>query len=429
MGSPMPNTPMSGGQNPPMGGAPQQNSPMSGPTPPMGGPPQQNSPMSGNQQFGSSPTSTPPQNTFNPYMGGGSSPSSSMGGGGFSGNVNAQSSRFGPMAPLSGEEANRRNEFMNAKEQSMPQMGGMGPNPGSGIIGLLPRQSPYAQDPLFAKQAEFQNQMQAKSSEVMNSIPEYQQIQKMQQQLQGRQPNAQEAQQLQALSQQINNNSNYKQMQQQQQQMGQQFHQQYGSQLSALQDKERQYNLQQQQMIAEQRKMGGGQQRVDGRMPGPGDIGPRPTQVLYASPDRPATPGMSRDQMMDAAVSAGRLSGMGSAGPSPYQTASPLMPQNQPRQKTLSPLAQKAQMRAEQRQLPAGQRAISRGAQAATQPYTPVNQKGLTPGQSPLNPAAARMPGNFAMPMQGQNNSIGEQSVIDAANASNVSSAGRRRLV
>jgi len=167
---------------------------MSGPTPPMGGPPQQNSPMSGNQQFGSSPTSTPPQNTFNPYMGGASSSPGTLdsynqgdmiyAGGtpdfyknqldpkspSYQGGVNIfpGPSQGAPTPPgsLGSDEAKRQYDLANAKpqsmpyQQSMPQMGGMGPDPNSGIIGLLPRQSPYAQDPLFAKQAEFKNQMQ-----------------------------------------------------------------------------------------------------------------------------------------------------------------------------------------------------------------------------------------------------------------------------
>jgi hypothetical protein len=71
----------------------------------------------------------------------------------------------------------------------------------------------------------------------------------------------------------------------------------------------------------------------------------------------------------------------------------------------------------------------SRGMRAATQPYTPVQGQRLTPGQTPQNPMFSRTPGNFAMPVQGQNNAAGKQSIQDMFNASNVSSAGRRRLV
>jgi len=405
MGSPMPNTPMSGGQNPPMGGAPQQNSP-----------------MSGNQQFGLSPTSTPSQNTFNPYMGGGSSPSSSMGGGG---------SGSASMNPYMGGGGTASQLSMGPGAQPYSQgIGGLQGLGGQQSQPLYPQQNPYAQDPLFAKQQEFQNQMQSMSSEIMNSIPEYQQLQKMERQLQGRQPSAQEMQQLQALNQQIQGNSNFQQMNQQQQQMGQQFQQQYGNQLAALQAKDRQYNMQQQQMIdAQQNKqraqasnvMGPGQQRVDGRMPGPGEIGPKSTNFLYASPDRPAIPGMSRDQMIEAQQ---KMRGMGSAGPNPYETATPLDPKDPMFART------REVDRGQQRMNPSQQlMRESRGMRAATQPYTPVQGQRLNPGQKPQNPMFSRTPGNFAMPVQGQDNAAGKQSLQDMFNASNISSAGRRRLV
>lgn len=244
MSSPMQSSPMSGGmqQNNPMGYGNNfaQNIPAAGGQ--MGG--QQPNPMSGGQQFGGPPTFNGlpmggQPNTFNPYMGGATSSNMS---------ASAQ--------PYSGMPSNIA---ASPSAGSFPMQGGIGSLQSQPSY---PQRNPYAQNPLFAKQQEFQNQMQAKSSEVMNSIPEYQQLQKMQQQLQGRQPSAQEMQQLQALSRQIQGNSGFQQLQQQQQQMGQQLQQQYGNQLAELQAKDRQYNMQQQQAIDKARGSYGRQQAM-----------------------------------------------------------------------------------------------------------------------------------------------------------------------
>ena len=125
-------------------------------------------------------------------------------------------------------------------------------------------------------------------------------------------------------------------------------------------------------------------------------------------PDMPAVrAGMGGYQqyMMDAAVNAGRLSGMGSAGPSPYQTATPLDPndpmlartrgvggmgpdmpavragmgggqQNLQQQRAMQPGAQSLQRQVQQQQMRATRqqdRGRPQNLQAATQPYTPID--------------------------------------------------------
>ena len=244
MPSPMQNSPMGGGtqQNNTMGGSNSfaQNSPMSGGS--MGAP--QNNSMSGGQQFGgpSAFNASPmggQQNTFNPYMGannaGGSLPQYAPGQNAFNSAPVPQSASMPQYAPAPMPRNNTPMQGGIGSLQNSPRS--MPFDPGQRLG------NPYAQDPAVLKQQEFQNQMQSKSSEVMNSIPEYQQLQKMQQQLQGRQPSAQEMQYLQSLDQKIQGNSNFQQMKQQQQQMGQQFQQQYGDQLAELQAKDRQYNM------------------------------------------------------------------------------------------------------------------------------------------------------------------------------------------
>lgn len=266
MGSPMQNSPA---QNSPM-----QSNPMANALT-MGGGMQPSNATPFGQQFNSTPFSPTGSTPMQP---------GNMAGGGFSGNVNAQSSQFGPMAPLSVEEANRRSEFMNAKEQPMPQMGGMSPSYGGGIGGLMPQQSPYGEQSLMEIRRQFDQQMR--------------------------------------------------------------------------------------------------------------------------EPTKDEQMGLIRERA------------------NPYQTATPLNPNDPMIARTRGVSGGQQRMNPFQRLM-----GESRGMRAATQPYTPVQGQRLTPGATPLNPAAARTPGNFAMPVQGQNNTSGKQSLSDLVNASNVSSAGRRRLV
>jgi hypothetical protein len=222
----------------------------------------------------------------------------SMAGGGFSGNVNGQSSRFGPMAPLSTlskEEAFRQHELANYKNQPMPQMGGMSPSYGGGIGSLMPQQSPYGEQP---KQQEMQALMEERR----------------------------------------------------------QF------------DRRRQFD-----------------QQHGGLMPQQSPYGEQPNPYQTATPLDPNDPMLARTR------------GVGGG------------------QQRMNPIQQLM--------------GASRGMRAATQPYTPVQGQRLTPGQTPQNPMFSRTPGNFAMPVQGQNNTAGKQSLSDLLNASNVSAAGRRRLV
>lgn len=303
MGSPMQNSPA---QNSPM-----QSNPMANALTVGGGMQPSNATPFG-QQFNSTPFSPTGSTSMQP---------GNMAGGGFSGNVNAQSSRFGPMAPLSVEEANRRSEFMNAKEQPMPQMGGMSPSYGGGIGSLMPQQSPYGE----------QSERQPQDRSVTPMRPE--------------------------------DRRRMAEMQPEQREMlHRQKDERYGEQLKQ----------QEMQSLMEERRRQFDQQR----------------------------------------------------GPNPYQTATPLDPNDPMIARTRGVSGGQQRMNPFQQLM-----GESRGMRAATQPYTPVQGQRLTPGATPLNPAAARTPGNFAMPVQGQNNTSGKQSLSDLVNASNVSSAGRRRLV